>query len=168
MDEVQKKILSRLQNLCARQECCTRDLLSKAQKALAARDGYIAAPDAAQSIVASLVEDGYADDRRYAAAFAREKSSITGWGPVKIRMALAAKGISREIADEALQEIDSERADAKLEKMLRSKWRSLCDDPQGRLKLIRFALSRGYDYDSVRPLVETLTRPDTQNRQCDE
>ena len=33
---------------------------------------------------------------------------------------------------------------------------------------IRFALSRGYDYDSVRPLVETLTRPDTQNRQCDE
>ena len=75
MDEVQKKILSSLQNLCARQECCTRDLLSKAQKALATRDGYIAAPDAAQSIVASLVEDGYADDRRYSAAFAREKSS---------------------------------------------------------------------------------------------
>ena len=72
MDEVQKKILSRLQNLCARQECCTRDLLSKAQKALAAREGYIAAPDAAQRIVAALVEDGYADDRRYAAAFARE------------------------------------------------------------------------------------------------
>ena len=157
MDEVQKKILSRLQNLCARQECCTRDLLSKAQKALATRDGYIAAPDAAQSIVASLVEDGYADDRRYSAAFAREKSSITGWGPVKIRMALAAKGISREIADEALQEIDSERADAKLEKMLRSKWRSLCDDPQGRLKLIRFALSRGYDYSGVQSLIEEIT-----------
>lgn len=168
MDEVQKKILSRLQNLCARQECCTRDLLSKAQKALAGREGYIAAPDAAQRIVAALVEDGYADDRRYAAAFAREKASITGWGPVKIRMALSAKGISREMADEALLEIDSGRADAKLEKLLQTKWRTLCDDPQGRLKLIRFALSRGYDYESVRPLVEDITRPDTQNRQCDE
>ena len=157
MDEVQKKILSSLQNLCARQECCTRDLLSKAQKALATRDGYIAAPDAAQSIVASLVEDGYADDRRYAAAFAREKSSITGWGPVKIRMALSAKGISREIADEALCEIDTERADAKLEKLLQSKWRALSEDPQGRLKLIRFALSRGYDYSGIQSLIEDIT-----------
>ena len=108
-------------------------------------------------IVAALVEDGYADDRRYSAAFAREKSSITGWGPVKIRMALAAKGISREIADEALQEIDSERADAKLEKMLRSKWSSLCEDPQGRLKLIRFPLSRGYDYSGIQSLIEEIT-----------
>lgn len=157
MDEVQKKILSRLQTLCAKQECCTRDLLGKAQKTLASRDGYIAAPEAAQQIVASLVEDGYADDRRYAAAFAREKSSITGWGPVKIRMALSAKGISREIADEALQEIDSERTDAKLEKLLRNKWRSLCDDPQGRLKLIRFALSRGYDYSGIQSLIEDIT-----------
>ena len=72
-------------------------------------------------IVGALVEDGYADDRRYAAAFAREKSSITGWGPVKIRMALSAKGISGEMADEALLEIDSGRADAKLEKLLQTK-----------------------------------------------
>ena len=157
MDEVQKKILSRLQNLCARQECCTRDLLGKAQKALAAREGYIAAPDAAQRIVAALVEDGYADDRRYAAAFAREKSSITGWGPVKIRMALSAKGISKEIVDEALQDIDLERADAKLEKLLQTKWRALSEDPQGRLKLIRFALSRGYDYSGVQSLIEEIT-----------
>ena len=160
MDEVQKKILSRLQNLCARQECCTKDLLSKAQKALASREGYIAAPEAAQQIVASLVDDGYADDRRYSAAFAREKSSITGWGPVKIRMALAAKGISREIAEEALQEIDSERADAKLEKMLRSKWRSLCDDPQGRLKLIRFALGRGYGMDVIHKCIDKMKEED--------
>ena len=109
-------------------------------------------------IVAALVEDGYADDRRYAAAFAREKSSITGWGPVKIRMALSAKGISGEMADEALLEIDSGRADAKLEKLLQIKWRTLSEDPQGRLKLIRFALSRGYDYESVRPIVEEITR----------
>ena len=51
MDEVQKKILSRLQTLCAKQECCTKDLLSKAQKALAAREGYIR-PEDQQRLIA--------------------------------------------------------------------------------------------------------------------
>ena len=54
---------------------------------------------------------------------------------------------------------DPERAAAKLEKVLEAKWRTLRDDPQGRLKLIRFALSRGYDYEPVRPLIERITAP---------
>ena len=43
--------------------------------------------------------------------------------------------------------------------MLVNKWKTLADDPQGRLKLIRFALSRGYDYEPVRPIIERITRP---------
>ncbi len=115
---------------------------------------------AADAVVASLVADGYVDDRRYAAAFARDKSSLSGWGPVKIRSALLARGIDRAVVLEALEEIDPERAASRLEKVLEAKWRTLRDDPQGRLKLIRFALSRGYDYEPVRPLVERLTRPE--------
>ena len=56
-------------------------------------------------------------------------------------------------------EIDPDRASARLEKVLSVKWKTLCDDPQGRLKLIRFALSRGYDYEPVKPLIERITRP---------
>ena len=158
MDEVQKKVLSRLEGLCSRQECCSKDILAKAQKALAAREGYIAAPGAAEEILSSLIENGYVDDSRYAAAFAREKAAITGWGPLKIKMALAAKGISREIASTALLEIEPERSDAKLRKVLETKWRTLADDPQGKLKLIRFALSRGYEYDTIRPLIDEITK----------
>jgi regulatory protein len=106
------------------------------------------------------VAEGYVDDRRYAAAYAREKSALSGWGPVKIRTTLLARGVPREVALEALGEIDADRAAAKLEKVLEAKWRTLQDDPQGRLKLIRFALSRGYDYDPIRPLIARLTRPE--------
>lgn len=42
----------------------------------------------------------------------------------------------------------------KLENVLLSKERQLKDDPQSRLKLIKFALSRGYTYDEVKPVLE--------------
>ena len=42
-------------------------------------------------MVAELKEDRYVDDARYAAAFAREKASLQGWGPVKIRFQLRGR-----------------------------------------------------------------------------
>lgn len=148
MNDQAKKVLSRLQNLCARQECCSSDMMTKAAKAL---DGD---RTQAAEVVEALIKDKYVDDARYAAAFAREKAAITGWGPVKIRFALSAKGIKGTAVDEALEEIDGGRAEEKLRKLLEAKWRSLSDDPQGKLKLIKFALSRGYEYDQIKSLVE--------------
>ena len=153
MNEREKKVFDALSAQCAKREYCTADIRRKALERLE----WDAA--AAEAVVSALAGEGYVDDRRYAAAFAREKSALTGWGPVKIRTALLARGIPRDIAVEALGEIDPDRAAAKLEKVLEAKWRTLRDDPQGRLKLIRFALSRGYDYDPIRPLVERITRP---------
>ena len=148
MDEKGKKALDALQALCSRQECCTTDLLRKAINRL---DGD---RRAAEEVVSSLVADGFADDGRYAAAFAREKSSITGWGPIKIRQARAAKGISREAIDKALPEIDPDRASEKLRKLLEHKWKTLEGDPYARFKLLRYALSRGYEYSAVEDLVK--------------
>lgn len=112
--------------------------------------------EAAREVVDSLVESGYVDDLRYATAFAREKSSLTGWGPIKIRMALSAKGIQRDIQDSALAEIDSSRADARLEKLMESKWRTLKGDPEAKLKLLKYALGRGYGYDEVAAAAERV------------
>ena len=145
-----KKILSKLQAQCARREYCSRDIYSKALKALDGDDA------AAAQMLESLVSDGFVSDSRYAAAFAREKSGLTGWGPIKIRQALAAKGLGREDIAAGLSEIEQGRAGEKLRKLLSAKWKTLRDDPQGKLKLIRFALSRGYEYDTVGPAVEEV------------
>ena len=53
-------------------------------------------------------------------------------------------------------DIDDDRASSKLYKLLETKARSLKNDPQKGLKLKRFALSRGYGYDEVSKMVDTI------------
>ena len=76
------QVLARLQRQCSRMEYCSRDIYRKALKAL---EGDA---EAAERIVASLRADRFVDDLRYASAFAREKASLQGWGPVKISFQL--------------------------------------------------------------------------------
>ena len=142
------RCLSRLQKLCSKAEYCRADVFRKALKDLEGDE------EAAAKVVEALTADKYVDDARYAAAFAREKATLQGWGPVKIRFQLRAKGVSDEVIAAALEEIEPEKADARLAKLLESKAKTLKGDPQGRLKLIKFALSRGYDYDVVKKMVQ--------------
>lgn len=150
MKEESKKILARLEALCAKAEYCRSDMFRKALKAT---------EDAAEAgeITDSLVKNRFVDDARYAAAFAREKASLSGWGPIKIRFALRAKRISEPAITEALDGIEDGKACAKLEKLLETKAASLKGDPAIKLKLIRFALSRGYEYDAVESALAHLT-----------
>ena len=143
----EKKVLERLQRQCARMEYCTSDIRRKALKAM---EGDA---EAADRIVESLLQDRFVDDRRYAGAFAREKSALQGWGAVKIRFLLRGKGISDEIISEALAEIDADKAASKLDKLAADKYRLLKDDPQCRLKMLKALLSRGYGYDEVEAAV---------------
>lgn len=145
-----EQVLTYLQNLCAKRECCRSEILKKAEKAL---EGDCAA---AQEMLEALVADRYVDDERYAAAFAREKSALTGWGPDKIRYALMMKGIPKPVIASALEEIDPDAASAKMEKLLAAKCKTLQGDPYIKFKLIKYALSRGYPYDEVAPVVERI------------
>jgi regulatory protein len=145
-----EQVLTYLQNLCVKRECCSSEMLKKALKAL---DGDGAA---AQEMLDRLVADRFVDDARYAAAFAREKSSLTGWGPEKIRYALIMKGISRPDIAAAISGTDPGAAEAKLEKLVTAKCKTLHGDPYIKFKLIKYALSRGYLYDDVAKTVEKV------------
>lgn len=142
--------MEKLERLCARAEHCSADIRRRALKALEGDEA------AASQVVKQLIRERYVDDARYAAAFVREKSSLTGWGPVKIRFALRGKGIPDSIVDEALGEAESEASQARLEKLLQARFRTLKGDPACKLKLLRFGLGRGYTYDQVSPVVEKL------------
>ena len=152
MDEKIIKVTDKLRGLCSRREYCVDDVRQKALKAL---DGDA---DAAAEVVATLIKDKYVDDLRYASAFARDKASIQGWGEVKISYILSAKKISRDVIDQALAEIDQSRASSKFFKLLETKHKSLREDPQCRLKLLRYALGRGYSYDEVNDIVNQLMK----------
>ena len=138
-----QKITDRLRRLCSRREYCTSDILKKAVTALEGDK------EAAAKVLEALVSEKYVDDLRYATAYAREKAMIAGWGETKIRYMLSAKRIDRSLVDQALTEIDAGKADSRLQKLLEHKAKILKADPQIRLKLLRFALGRGYQYDDV-------------------
>lgn len=144
------KILDNLRRQCSRREYCTSDVLKKAENALEGDR------DKAMQVLQALVADKYVDDLRYCEAYAREKSSISGWGEVKIRYMLSAKGISRDIISQALTQIDSQRAESRLVKLMENKYRALKDDPQWKIKLLRFGLGRGYSYDEVNEVLKRL------------
>ena len=145
-----EKVLPYLQNLCAKREYCRSEILKKAETALEGDR------QAAQEMLDSLVADRFVDDSRYAAAFARERSSLTGWGPDKIRYSLLMKGITKADIAAALEDVDPEAADARMEKLISAKCKTLQGDPFIKFKLIKYALSLGYRYDDVAPAVDRI------------
>ena len=167
------RILDRMRHLCSAREYCTADIRQKISKMLSERTGRDGKAEDAEEIIGrmlgSLQSDGYLSDTRYAIAFARDKSSLSGWGAVKIRYALGAKGIDGGIIRSALEEIDKDRASDRLERLVAAKYRSLApnlsdgkdggkgSDKDGgndsgneiRMKIIRYAMGRGYGYDET-------------------
>ena len=142
----------RLRSLCSRREYCTSDIRRKALSALE-NDR-----ESADQVLGLLIKDKYVDDFRYSCAYARDKSAIAGWGPSKIRYMLSSKGVARDVIDRAMLEIDGTKADRRLERLVRSRYASLMNDPQVRVKLLRYVVGRGYPYDDASSVIDELLK----------
>ena len=142
----------KLRNLCSRREYCSSDIR---RKALTALDNDI---DRAGKVMDLLIKDKYVDDYRYSCAYARDKASIAGWGPSKIRYMLSSKGVDRDVIDRAMLEIDESKADQRLDRLVRSRYTSLRNDPQVRVKLLRYVVGRGYSYDEASSVIDELMK----------
>jgi len=145
--------LMRLEALCARSEHCAYELRSKL------RTWGIAA-DAADKIIASLTKDRFVDDTRFARSFVNDKFRFSGHGRMKIRMALVAKRIDRNIINDAIALIDSDEYAARLREILAAKARRIddIDTYEGRTRLFRFGVSRGFESDAVAEAIREMFR----------
>lgn len=106
-----------------------------------------------------LIELRFIDDARYAEAYTREKSQLAGWGAKKIALHLRQKGVDREIIKATLSALDSceqqERLEDKLTKKLRTTKAANSYELRG--KLLRYAMSLGYEYDSAKDIIDKIT-----------
>ena len=111
-----------------------------------------------RAVLQKLIDNRFIDDSRYAEAYVREKSRLSGWGWRKISTQLKAKGISQDIIREALREIDGEAVQSVLQEKLRRKLRTIkaSSDYELRGKLFRYALSQGFDYDQISEAVAAV------------
>lgn len=159
-DKTPEAALAQLMRLCARAEKTQHD----ARRLLR---GWGVDDAEAEKITARLVSDRFIDDARYAGAFVREKTRLSGWGAYKIRAALQRKGIAPDTIEEALAQADPAQMAERLRTQLERKVRLTKYDTRYELKnkLIRYGLSLGYDYGAVHDAVAELV---TGTELCDE
>ena len=162
------KILDAMRRICAGREYCAADILKKLQR-------YKLAGSDNTKVIASLKEDKFIDELRYAKAFVRDKSRLSGWGRTKILWALRSKQIDKGVIAEAISILSEEDMYAQLYKLLAAKLSTLTRHTNSdadieenikselyklrekeRAKLIRFGLSRGFEYDIVLSVVKKL------------
>lgn len=144
-----QQALQSLMRLCARSEKSSGDALRLMQQ-------WQVPQAERQGVLERLVKERFIDDGRYAEAYVREKSRLSGWGARKIAMQLRQKGVSQAIIDDALRQLDSNVELPRLVDKLRRKIRTTkyTSDYELRGKLMRYALSLGFDYDIAQRAVE--------------
>ncbi len=139
-----EQALASLMRLCARAEKSESD-------ARRLMRGWGVAPDEVEKVMTRLIHERFIDDSRYAEAFVREKCRLSGWGVYKIRAALQRKRIDKELIDSALSQIDGGQMKQRLADQLARKAQSIkaATPYELKVKLIRYGLSLGYEYETV-------------------
>ncbi|MBO5157598.1 MAG: RecX family transcriptional regulator [Prevotella sp.] len=132
---------SRLAALCAKSEHCCGEMLDKMRQ-------WEVAEDAQARIMQYLIEHKFVDDERYTRAMAIDKVRYNKWGRKKIEQALWMKHVDTDIIKTVLDDIpDKEYLDV-LRPLLKAKRKSVRGNSGYEItqKLVRFAMSRGFDY----------------------
>ncbi len=102
-------------------------------------------------IIDYLYDENYLSCSRYCRAFVHDKLFYQGWGRIKIQAMLQAKHLPTVEIKQALSTINEDEYNRILRDILTKKKRTLQHEPADtlRIKLLRFAASRGFTYNEV-------------------
>ena len=150
--------LLRLTSLCSTAEHCSHEMIEKMQR-------WQLAVDAQARIIEYLVKEKYIDDERYARFFAKDKIHYNKWGRRKVEQAMWLKHIDGDIQRDVLDDIDDEEYLAVLRPLLKTKRKSVkaSSDYEMNMKLIRFAMGRGFTMDIIRQCLDNDNYDDIDN-----
>lgn len=147
-----EKAQVRLEEQCARAEVSTGEAMEKLRR-------WGISQQEATTIIRKLTDTRYIDDRRYAAAYVNDKIAFARWGKRKIAHALHMKGVSRDIAAPILDNVDEETYEDNIRHIITVKTQSnpaLTGTYEGRTKLFRHLLSRGYEADTAARVLKAM------------
>lgn len=154
--------LASLMRLCARAERSSGDVLRLMQN-------WGVAKEEQYRVLQRLQRERFIDDKRYAEAFVREKCNLSAWGRYKIQSALKRKGIASDIIAEALAALNTTDNKRRLQERLQTKIKHIKYDTSYQLKtkLIRYALSLGFEMDEVMDCVNEIIK-ENNITECDD
>ena len=145
-----KEAQIKLETLCAKGEHCTFELRQKLWK-------WKISSLETDKIINNLIKAHFVDDVRYARSYINDKVRFSRWGLRKISVALVAKHIDRDIIHDLLKDVDKQLLEDNLIYILSVKARSISEvnTYDGRTKLFRYGISRGYHPELVSKIIRS-------------
>ena len=168
--EQRSRLLEKAQSLLARRDHSEKELIDKLSRpsrrpSKRRGSGQDDPPDPGmvQVVIQELRERNLICDKRFATRFIQEASERRGWGEVKIRAALQAKGVEPSIGARLVQAYAERNADGVLEQACRSleqkKWyfSRFQDQKDRRERMGRFLQRKGFKAETVRTALRRCT-----------
>ena len=139
-----KEPLIKAANFCAYQERTHKEVRKKLAELEILGDD-------AEEIITYLIENNYLNEERFARVFAGSKFRQKKWGRIKIRQELKMRGMSEYCLKAGMSEIDGDDYMITLQEIIEKKSKDIKDSNKSivRQKLVKFALSKGFENDLV-------------------
>lgn len=134
----------KLYRYCAYQERCHKEVKEKLHS-------LSVWGDAADQVVAHLIQEGFLNEQRFAKTYAIGKFRLKNWGRLKIKQELEQRQVSKNCISIALQEIDEANYLATIEKLIAKKME--ITDAENifslRDKIAKYVIQKGFEPDLV-------------------
>lgn len=116
------------------------------------------APDESEAALDKLAELGLVDDLKFAQAWIADRAVNRPRSKMRLSQELAAKGVARDVVDEALREVEPEQETSALKKLILRKQRSgsYADEKKLRAYLQR----QGYRWSLIKEAMDELRAED--------
>ena len=116
-----------------------------------------------EECIATLIEENYLNEERFAQQFAGGKFRMKHWGRVKIKYELKQKQVSEYCIKKGLKEIGEDDYAATLKKLAREKWAAVKSEKNIFTKLRKtqdYLIQKGYEHDLIKQTLQSFQRPD--------
>lgn len=146
-----EQALARAAALCSGSEHCSSEIRKKLLL-------WGLSPTQTEKAISYLIDEKYIDNKRFCRAYCLDKFRYNHWGRIKITQMLRMLEMDTSDINEGLEAIPEEEYQEVLQHILEQKNKQLKDsDPYIRKgKLVRHALSRGFETDLTIDLLEAV------------
>ncbi|MBS1758628.1 MAG: RecX family transcriptional regulator [Bacteroidetes bacterium] len=148
-----EQALQKLKHYCAYQERCHSEVIEKLYSLGVWKKEH-------DTIIATLIEENYLNEERFAMAYAGGKWRQKQWGRVKIKYELKQKQVSEYCVKKALKQIDEEEYEQVLKKLAGDKYNALKQFQYliRKKKTIDYLIQKGFEHSLVQTVMNTLTK----------
>ncbi|MDL1914008.1 MAG: RecX family transcriptional regulator [Bergeyella sp.] len=148
-DDIKKK----LERFCIYQERCHVEVENKMKE-------FLLIPEARDRLYLHLIQEGYLNEERFTRNYVRGKFRQKKWGRIKIIQSLKQKKIAENLIRKGLEEIDEEDYRETLFNLYESCEEKIKEPDKGKKinKITRYLLSKGYEYEVICKVGETLRK----------